>query len=240
MTRIVISQPRYLPILSYLQRIHQADVFVFLDNVQRQYRGFENRNQILIGSSRKWLTIPVRSSKFEIICNSYILDFNWVEEHQRKIKEAYKKHPFFNDSYIHNYYDGVIEIINQTNSSYSSTLIKLVSNAAQIFKIDATFVKASELDLPPAKGVENLFNICEKLGASIYISGANGRSYGVKNYFEQRGKKVLFHDPENYSYPQFRNEGDFLSFLSFFDPLFNIGYSETKMLLYRPMNLSEE
>lgn len=62
MKKLVISQPRYLPVISYLQRLYFADIFVFLDNVQRQPRGVENRNKIIVNGKEKWLSIPVKSS----------------------------------------------------------------------------------------------------------------------------------------------------------------------------------
>jgi hypothetical protein len=56
--KIVISQPRYLPTLNYLIRLYFSDCFVLLDNVQRQARGYENRNKLLMPSA-KWLSISI-------------------------------------------------------------------------------------------------------------------------------------------------------------------------------------
>jgi hypothetical protein len=239
MTRVIISQPRYLPFLGYLQRLNYADVFVFLDNVQRQYLGFENRNKILIGSQTKWISIPVSSSRLAIISNSLVDGCAWVEAHKRKIIEAYKKHPFFDSFYIDQYYKNILKTINENEFNYSETLIGLISNIASTFELNFNPVRASQLDIPSSKGVENLFNICENLGASVYISGSNGRSYGVKEYFENRGKKVLFHDAKAHTYTQFGNSGDFIPFLCFFDPLYNIGYSAVKSLILQSLDLSQ-
>lgn len=239
MTRVFISQPRYLPFLGYLQRLHHADVFVFLDNVQRQYRGFENRNKILVGSQTKWISIPISSSRLAMISSSLVDGCVWVEEHKRKIIEAYKKHPFFDNFYVDEYYKNLLKTLNEKEFSYSEALIKLINNVAGIFELNVNTVRASQLSIPSAKGVENLFNICENVGASVYISGSNGRSYGVKEYFENRGKKVLFHDAKAHPYPQFGNSGDFIPFLCFFDPLYNLGYSEVRSFILQPLELSQ-
>jgi hypothetical protein len=239
MTRVVISQPRYLPFLGYIQRLYWADIFVFLDNVQRQYRGFENRNKILVGSHTKWLSIPITSSKFAMINDSLIDGYTWLDEHQRKIIEAYKKHPFFDSFYINKYYENLPETLKEEGFDYSKTLLKLINNLANIFEFKANTVRASQLDIPACKGVENLFNICESVGASVYISGSNGRNYGVKSYFQDRGKRVVFHDSKPHIYAQFGNLGDFVPFLCFFDPLYNLGYSEVKSLILQPLELSE-
>ena len=86
--KVVISQPRYLPALNYLQRLKHADVFVFLDNVQIQTRGWENRNKILINGKEKWLTIPVSSSKREVVFKAKIAGKDWLWKHKETVKES--------------------------------------------------------------------------------------------------------------------------------------------------------
>ncbi|MCS6791179.1 MAG: WbqC family protein [Oscillatoriaceae bacterium SKYG93] len=233
MNRVVISQPRYLPFLPYIQRLNHADTFVILDNVQRQYLGFENRNRIIVNSKLKWLTIPISSSRKEKICLSKISGTCWIQDHINSLLEAYKKHTYFDISYIDAYYFQIANSIEHLSFSYSKILIKFIYNLVDIFDLHANIVIASELDLPCSKGVENLFNIFEAVNGAIYISGANGRNYGVKEYFENRGKKVVFHDPKPIG-----NECN-IPFLAFFDPLFNIGYSDVVSFIKSPLELSE-
>ena len=45
MTVVAIHQPHYLPWLPYLDKADSCDIFVYLDNVQFQKRGFQNRRQ---------------------------------------------------------------------------------------------------------------------------------------------------------------------------------------------------
>lgn len=239
MKKLVISQPRYLPVISYLQRLYFADIFVFLDNVQRQPRGIENRNKILINRKEKWLTIPIISSAREKICKAKIDGYDWIEKHKRAIKEAYKKHPFFIENLIEMYYKDIASLIIETDYNYSEVLIKLVMNCCKIFDFNPNYVKATELNIPEVTGLENLFNIAKTVNADVYISGSNGRTYGVKNYFEQRGIKVLFHDPPIITYKQYGTE-DFIPWLCFFDTVFNLGVEETKKFIYQRPELNEK
>lgn len=221
--RVVISQPRYLPHISYIKRLYFADLFVFLDNVQRQARGVENRNRFLEKGGRIGiLTIPVKSSTREKIHASIIDGDKWVEKHMKTLKLSYNKHPYYDEKYVDLYYSGVYDTLHATNCNYSATIIRTVLNLAEMLDFKINYIKATELSVPEEKGLENIYNILKAVNAKTYISGANGRTYGVKQYLEDRGIKVLFHDPEPFVYPQ-KNSKTFVDWLAFFDPLFNVG-----------------
>ena len=57
--RCVIMQPTYMPWAGYLHLIDQADVFVFLDDVQFEKQSWQNRNRVLVRGAPHWLTVPV-------------------------------------------------------------------------------------------------------------------------------------------------------------------------------------
>ncbi len=234
---VIISQPRYLPVINYMQRIKNASIFVFLDNVQRQYLGVENRNKILINGKEKWLTIPVASSRKEIIKFSKIHGVKWIEDHKRMLFEAYKKHPCFTKSIIIDYFHDIEKTLTANDYSYSMTLIQLTLNACNIFDIQPSYEIASKL-VGIKSGNENLLDICRKLDADIYISGTNGRSYGIKECLEKEGIKVYFND-FNYPYYKQKDSEIFIPWLSFFDMLFNVGYKQVKKAICEPLSLSK-
>ncbi|WP_457601070.1 WbqC family protein [Hydrogenivirga sp.] len=239
MRKVVISQPRYLPHISYIQRLYFADIFVFLDNVQRQYLGVENRNKIIINGKVKWLTIPVSSSRKEKIYKAKISGISWIDKHKRILIEAYKKHPYFSYKLIEAYYKDAEKVLLKTDFSYADTLIHLVLNCCEIFGFRPEYLRATELNVPEVKGVENLYNVVKNSGGDIYISGSNGRTYGVKEYFEERGIKVLFHDPSDIRYNQ-HGVDEFIPFLCFFDTIFNIGLDRTRELILQEPILNED
>ena len=59
MTVVAIHQPHYLPWQPYLAKVLACDVFIYLDSVQYQKNGVQNRNQIKTSQGTKWLTVPV-------------------------------------------------------------------------------------------------------------------------------------------------------------------------------------
>ncbi len=60
--KIAIHQPHYLPWLGYFAKWAAADLFVFLDTVQFEKNGWQNRNRIKTRDGARWLTVPVRAS----------------------------------------------------------------------------------------------------------------------------------------------------------------------------------
>lgn len=240
--RVVISQPRYLPTTTYLQRLYNADLFVFLDNVQRQSRGVENRNKILMRGKERWLTIPVSSSSRELIALSRIAGEEWVKEHKSALFEAYRREPRFDPDVLELYYDGVEEVLRESGFGYAETLCHLVLQGCKVLGFSPRTVRATELGVPEAKGVENLFNIARRVGASEYVSGANGRQYGVKPYFEERGIRVLFHDPEPReaaTQPESAGRRMVWSEFCFLHRIFTEGLERVKAEVKSPWRLSE-
>ena len=58
---VAILQPGYLPWLGFFDQMQQADVFVYLDDVQFDKHGWRNRNRIKTPNGQaSWLTVPIR------------------------------------------------------------------------------------------------------------------------------------------------------------------------------------
>src|SRR5262249_11031495 len=57
--KVAIHQPCFLPWLGYLDRMARSDLFVLLDHVQFERRGYQNRTPIRMEGEQRWLTVPV-------------------------------------------------------------------------------------------------------------------------------------------------------------------------------------
>ena len=103
MKTVAIHQLGYIPWLPFLDKIKKSDVFVFLDDVQYQKNGWQNRNKIRTSDGTMWLTIPVKAHmnlksneikidyRFEPIrcqyCgNDYANKFN-LQRHEKHVNE---------------------------------------------------------------------------------------------------------------------------------------------------------
>jgi len=234
---LVISQPRYLPALNYLQRLHSSDTFVILDSVQRQARGWENRNKIILNGQERWLTIPITSSTRARIDQTHISGANWILEHTELISQAYSKAPYFDRDIIELYYCGVEPLLKNNDTDFSRIIIKLIYNCCKIFDFIPNIKISSQLnELDSAIGAEKLLKICNQLDAKTYISGPNGRQYGIEKVFSKSRIKVKYHYFLHPIYKQI-NRNDFLPYMCFFDVLFTIGLKATKDLISAPLIL---
>ena len=234
---VVISQPRYLPALNYLQRLIAADRFIVLDTVQRQGRGWENRNKLLLPDP-KWLTIPVASSSREMICNAVIKETEWIKKHQQQIEKYYRNHPFFDKTILNRYYQGIVHLLGR-QGSYCEILVQLLLNACSILGIEPKIILASQLensatneDIGPGK----LCHLCKNVRANRYISGPNGRKYGVESAFSGSGVKVVYH---YFEHPKYTQPGldTFVPYLGFLDAIFSAGKDWTHNVLIQPLVL---
>jgi len=221
---IVISQPRYLPALNYLHRLVFADIFIVLDNVQRQARGWENRNKLLLNDP-KWLTIPIKSSSREAIKNTQINGVNWISEHKKCIEYHYRDAPFYDSSLLDHYFcDFSMNIGANESLDFTDTMIRSLTNISEILSIPFNISKASILTPDSAcTGPEKLLELCRITNAKTYVSGPNGRSYGVDACFSSSGIQVIYHEYEHLKYSQFNSQLGFFPYMGFFDALFNIG-----------------
>lgn len=226
---IVISQPRYLPALNYIKRLKFADTFVLLDNVQRQSRGWENRNQIIENGRAKWLSIPISSSSREVICKTQINGFDWIEKHKIQLFHAYQSCSYFDDSIIEKYFE-----INIENNSFVDFIEKTLRNLSEILDFNPNLKRSSQIFHSNEKfsGPDLLLNICKNLDDDTYVSGPNGRDYGIEESFFESGIKIKYHQFEPSEYSQI-GVSNFIPYMAFFDFIFNKGLDELKKEINR-------
>ena len=94
--RVAIHQPQYLPWLGYLAKWAAADVFVFLDTVQYEKYGWQNRNRIRTPDGAHWLTVPVHAHLgMPIVDVAVDTTQPCRTRHLRAIEHAYTRAPHF-------------------------------------------------------------------------------------------------------------------------------------------------
>ncbi len=230
MRTVVISQPTYLPWTGYFRIMKEADVYVFLDNVQFEQRSWQSRNRIKSAQNFAWLTVPThhdsQSRIFEVeIDNSK----PWKRQHLNAIKTSYGKAQFFNN------YSNFFKSIYEANWTELVLLnIYLIKYFAAQLGLSPIFVRASKLGLE-GKRTTLLLDICKMFAADRYVSSIGAKDYmeedGAKPIFEKEGIKVEFLEVNLFKYPQLF--GAFIPELSVIDLLFNNGPDSSKILFQK-------
>lgn len=236
--KVIISQPRYLPALNYINRLATADKFVLLDTVQRQARGWENRNKLMCDGNPKWVSIPIDSSSRAIIVDTQVKGVDWIESHKNIVINYYRSAPFFEKDIVHAYYAGFEETLKATNFSFTELINQSIRNLGDILSFQKNVSVASTLDENRENwltGPEELLRIADLIDATTYVSGPNAKDYGIEEVFREIG--VKYHQ---FQHPEYNQEtDDFIEYMGFFDAIFNAGVDKVTEWVNEELNLVE-
>ncbi|MFO7869935.1 MAG: WbqC family protein [Kiritimatiellia bacterium] len=222
--RCAIHQPQFLPWLGYLNKIHSADIFVFLDDVQFKKNEFQNRNRIRVGGEAKWITVPVSYDFGNSIRETRIASGpDWRRKMKLTLRQNYSKAPFFKD-----FAPALFELLDRKWKNLAELNIASVKWLTECFEIRTRTLISSDLTKDISSdgttATDRLIQICAQVGADTYISGAGGRGYLEEEKFETAGLALEYQDFLHPEYPQCYTYGNgFLSYLSAVDGLFNCG-----------------
>ena len=196
----VILQPSYIPWRGYFDLIHEADVFVFYDDVQYDKHGWRNRNRIKTTQGTQWLTIPVLA-KGNVSGGLLIKDVaiaptqDWAKKHLASLRQSYVRAPFFAE-----YAPLVEQILSKRHERLADLTIASTIALARALGIQHTrFVRSSELGVDGGK-TERLVRLMQHLGADRYLSGPSARDYIEPELFARADITL---DYKVYDYPEY-------------------------------------
>jgi hypothetical protein len=224
---VVIHQPDFLSHLGFFHRFLNADLYVALDHVQfvnGTSRSWTHRDRIKTAHGAQWLSISVRKAPRDTAINAVELsETDWREQNLNLLRENYRGAPYFR------------EIFPELEKLYALPCTRLVDFTIAsidmllgLFAISIPRVLSSELR-PIGHKNELLVDILRKLGAKRYLSGPGARGYFDHAPFKEAGIEVAWQQFEHPVYPQLH--GEFVSYLSSIDLLFNCGIEESRKIL---------
>lgn len=216
-------QPAYLPWLGLFDKIARSDTFCILDTAQFSGGDFINRNRIKSPNGAIWLTVPVHAQNRLRICDVRIRDDGWRRKHLAAIAHCYLKAPFYE-----RYAPEIVAVLEQPHAYLKELTAELLRMLLRQLGIGTRLVFASDYDFAGKKS-EYLLDMCRRLGATSYISGALGRDYLDTSAFSAAGIGVEFQNYRHPGYPQ--RFGAFVPSLSVLDLLFNVGPRSLGVLL---------
>lgn len=216
--RTVISQPMYFPWCGFINQVLLSDTFVNYDDVQLS-RGFYNRVQVKIPSGIKFVTVPIRKRRQDLLINSAEIsyDTDWVSNHRAMFHESFKQCKFRNDALE------IFDRVHEKKYKYLSDLsFQSIIEILKYLKIydHREYVSSSDLNLH-GSGSQRLLDITMHLGASTYITGHGAINYLNHELFEKNKISVQYMNYRIKRYNQ--SHGDFTPFVSSLDAIAHIG-----------------
>ena len=214
---VAIHQPQYLPWLPYCAKAAQCDLFVYLDTVQFQKNGVQNRNQVKSAQGPRWLTVPVHASLGDTLQRIRIAPQDWRKKHIQTVTQNYSRAEFHDlfDQELRNILERPWEYLVDLNIAATEWLFTHLS-------VTSRRVRASTLGADGTKD-DLVIDICEKVGADGYLSGHGAKAYQDESKFQARGITLHYQTFESHSYRQCYPEQGFVPDLSALDLLLNEG-----------------
>lgn len=227
---VAIHQPHFLPWLGYLHRMAGADLFVLLDHVQFERRNYQNRTQIRIDGTPRWLTVPViqRSQKERI--TEKLVDNRlggarpWAASHYSTLRHAYASARYFGQyaGELRRIFDARWQRLVDLNQACLDLL-------REAFGIRTPLLRSSELAVGGARG-DLILDICRAVGADTLLGGLGGsRGYLDAQAFARAGVRIEFQRFAHPVYPQC-GAAPFVPGLSSLDMLLNCGPRSRELL----------
>ena len=218
MKDVVILQSNYIPWKGYFDLIHDADLFIFYDDLQYTKNDWRNRNKIKASAGAEWITIPAGSDTNRLICEVELKDASWQSKHWMTLLLNFRCCPhferyrvFFEHFYLDRPWVGLSEM--------NQYLIKHI--ATEFLGIGTMFRDSREFILSGQKQ-DRLLELITQVGTERYISGPAAKSYIDPQRFGEAGVALIWKDYSGYpAYPQ--RFPPFEHGVSIVDLLFNVG-----------------
>jgi hypothetical protein len=211
-------QPSYLSWMPLFDRMAMSDVFVHLDDVQYSKNSFHNRNRIKTPNGDLTLTVPVLySGNSKAHINEIEIDYAkpWRKKHWKSIEMSYSKAPFIDE--LGSMIKGALFSEWVHLADLNIALIELLKD---YMGIKTPTYRSSEMPVI-GESNEKLVNLCNHLGADLFVVKPNTEDYHPKSEFEPNGVGFDYFTPPVREYPQLH--GEFIPHLSALDFAMNCG-----------------
>ena len=222
--KVAIHQPQYLPWLGHFAKLAAADCWIFLDTVQYEKNGWQNRNRIKTPRGAQWLTVPVNASLGTLI-RDVVIDARqpWQRKHLEALRVNYARAPYFA-----RYFAELEELLRRPWRLLADLNVEVTRFLAGALGLSRRMVRASELPAASADPTGRLLDLCRAVGANTYLAGQDSARYMNLEQF-RAGRVAVW--AQEYQHPTYTQpDGDFLPFLSVVDLLLNHGESSLEIL----------
>lgn len=228
---VAAHQPNFLPWLGYYDKMIKADVFVIIDHVQFERQGFQNRTQVKTGQGPMWVIVPVKQASRDERVIEKLVDntgqgyHSWGHRVSATIRCAYQGAPYFKD-----YVRPFLEVLDARWDKLFDLNFKLLQLSCDALNIKTPLMRSSELHITGQKS-DMVLEMCQAVGAQVYLSGAGGsKGYLDNTAFQNAGVQIQWQDFPHPHYHQHPSPKTFVEKMSIIDLLANCGPHSREVL----------
>jgi WbqC-like protein family len=212
--KLAIMQPYLFPYIGYFQLMNEVDEFVIYDNIEFTKKGWINRNRILVEGKDAYISFPLKKDSDFLEVKERFLAESWTVERQKmlnRIKESYRKAPYFNVVF-----PLVEKLILFENINLFSFILNTINTLKALFGIKSSIIVSSSIQIDHTlKAEKKVIAICKARQATTYINSVGGLELYSRDVFQKEGIELKFLKTGNISYPQY--QFDFTPGLSIVD-----------------------
>lgn len=212
-----IHQPNFFPWLGYFDKIRQADIFIFMDDVAYPKSGsgmgtWTNRVRLAIQGQKAWITCPIRRVSGEQRIRDVLIDDRqpWRRKLMRTLEMNYRRCPNYEAAMA------VLEpLIRYEADRLAEFNINAITTLSRVFDLSCAFRRQSEMQAE-GKATKLLINLTREADAGAYLCGGGAGGYQDDGLFAQSEIGLVFQSFEPRPYG---DESRFLPGLSIIDYL---------------------
>lgn len=186
MTTVAIMQPYFVPYAGYFRLFAAADIVALLDCVQFPRRGWVHRNQLPGADGQaRWLTLPLTKAAQA----TSIADMRFAADATARLAAAMGRFPSLRTDHP------LRAAVADAEGGLVPYLERTLAAACHALDLPFRTVRTSRLGVDPQLHAEDrILAIAERLGATVYLNLAGGRSLYDPAHFAARGIELRFLD----------------------------------------------
>lgn len=193
--KISTMQPYFFPYLNYFKLIEMSDIFIILNDVQFQRRGWVHRNKFVNRYNKNykdWLTLPLKKCKISTNINNLIFDEKKIENF---IDKSMKFDFFYNKI---NFYPEIKKNIFKFELKPSEYLFKNIKIINKILKIKTKLILSSDINVSNKINYEErIIKMVQYFKGDKYLNLPGGKKLYNKKNFKKNGINLIFLDDQN-------------------------------------------
>ena len=182
---VSIHQPHYFPWLGLIAKIACGDCFVYLDNVQFEKNGWQNRTRYSAADGLKFLSLPVAKtgliSQHLLISEVRLADERAPRKHFKTLHQRYGKTPGWAKLA-----DRLEAIFHAGHDRLMPYCLATTELTLEIYRVRPRIVFSSQLEAPGQKS-ERVLNLVKAAGGDFYLSGSGAKVYLEPEAFQAAG-----------------------------------------------------